>query len=615
MPASPPGLASPVTTGRHAGIRYMPGVDGLRALAVVAVVVYHLGAAWLPGGYLGVDVFLVISGFLITSLLLAEHRRTGRIDLVRFWLRRAGRLLPAVITMIVVVLLVMLVLHTGEVARVRGQAVAALAYVSNWYFIVVDVPYFERFGRPSVYLHLWSLAIEEQFYLVWPVVLAGVLMLVRWSRAVLGVLVVAAAIGSSVLAWVLWQPYSDPSRIYYGTDTRAVALLAGVGLALLPAAARGGDPRRRRVRRAVQVIGVGGLVVVLGAMAFLGDLDERLYRGGFALVAVASALLVAAAADSGMPMARLFGWRPLVWLGLRSYALYLWHWPVIALTRPHEDVPLDGLPLLLVRLVLMFALTELSYRLVEVPFRRAGLRGVREGLRAWDGRIGRPLGIAAVSGALAAMLALVGAVALVPPGTTAIPGLTADAHGATASARGVPDAADPADTSPPLFVGDSVMLGARDGLVRTFGRRSVIDAQAGRTFPEGAALVRAHLRRMPADSPVVVHLGNNSFVRPADLDALLTNLAARPRVFLVSVRVPLPWQDSVNETLRGAVARFPNVRLIDWYTASDRPGLLVDGAHMNARGVDVYTHTLTEALAAGGSIGDRPGESDSRRTG
>lgn len=593
MSRHPSGAAPVDGSPARPGLAYMPGVDGLRALAVAAVVIYHLGAGWLPGGYLGVDVFLVISGFLITSLLLVEHDRTGRIDLRRFWFRRARRLLPAVFVMIAVVLAVMLILHAGEVARLRGQVVASVAYVVNWHFIFADVPYFEQFGRPSVFLHLWSLAIEEQFYLVWPLVLAGVLMLVAWRRTVLAALVVAAGTTSVVLAWVLWEPYADPSRIYYGTDTRAVALLAGVGLALAPAALRGHPPRRRIARAGVQALGIAGLAGVLVAMFTLGDLDERLYRGGLLLVALAAAALIAATADGASPLGRMFALAPLVWIGLRSYAIYLWHWPVIALTRPHDDVPLDGPALLALRIALMLGLAVLSYRFIEVPFRRHGWRGVREALYG-GGIAGRRVRVAAASGMGVALAVLAVAVALVPPGTTAIPGLTA---GAAAHGPG------PANTTPAavaetplLFVGDSVMLGASDGLHAAFGERAVVDAAAGREFPEGAAIVRGHLRQMPDDTVPVIHLGNNSFIDPARLDTLMGELATRPRVLLLTVRVPLPWQDAVNDAVRQIPAAHPNVEIVDWHAESSEPGLLVDGAHMNERGIRVYADTLTAAL-------------------
>ncbi|MFN8124243.1 MAG: acyltransferase family protein [Thermoleophilia bacterium] len=580
--------AGPRDADAHAGRRlgYMPGVDGLRAIAVVAVLIYHLGASWLPGGYLGVDVFFVISGFLITSLLLAEHRATGRIALRRFWLRRAWRLLPAVFLMLLVVLAVMLVLHHDEVGRLRGQVAAALTYVVNWHFIVADVPYFERFGRPSVFLHLWSLSIEEQFYVLWPPLLA--IALPRLPRRVLVAAVAAGAAGSAALAWVLWRPFEDPSRIYYGTDTRAVALLAGAGLALL--LARGRPQLGRVPLEAAGAVGLAGVVV---AFLTLGDLEERLYRGGFLLVALAAAVLVFAASDPRAGIARLLGVRPMVWLGRRSYGIYLWHWPVIMLTRPGVDVDLDGAPLLAVRVALTLAAAALSYRYVETPLRRNGWGAVRAGVAAVQARFGRAAGFATASSAALAVIAVTVLVAVAPsrsgvPDGLAVPSAAAQQSGRPAAAGG----------PPLLFVGDSVMLVASPSLKARFGGRAVIDAQVGRTFPEGARIAQARLEKMPADTALVMHLGNNNFVKPAQIDAFLATQPPARRIYLVTVRVPLPWQDSVNAALRDARDRHPDVSLIDWYAASGGPGLLVDGAHTNARGGRLYARVIAEALAS-----------------
>ena len=578
-------------TGR--GLGYMPGIDGLRTVAVVAVVIYHLGATWLPGGYLGVDVFLVISGFLITSLLLAEHRASGRIDLRRFWFRRARRLLPAVLLMLTVVLAVMVLAHPDEVGRLRGQVVAALAYVINWHFIFADVPYFEQFGRPSVLLHLWSLAIEEQFYLVWPPLLA--LGLVALGRRALLLAVGLAAAGSTALAWVLWEPFTDPSRIYYGTDTRAVALLVGVGLALLPAAVRGGASLTGPRRRAMEGLGWLGAAGVLVAFLSLGDVDERLYRGGFLLVALATAGLVAVAADSSSFIGRLLGTAPLVWLGLLSYGIYLWHWPVIMLTRPDVDIPLEGAPLVVLRLALTLGAAYLSYRFVEAPFRRYGIRGVREALAKWD--VGRPARIATVSSVAIALTGLALAVALTPARSSSVPGLT-DIAPARGQAEASPTSADGEGGRLPrlLFVGDSVMLVASSELRRAFGSRAVVDAAAGRRFPEGADIAMGHLRALPNDTVVIIHLGNNYFIDPRELDSLLDRLSKRPRILLLTVRVPLPWQDSVNDAIHKVPARHANVSVVDWHARSGGPGLLVDGAHMSERGMRLYAETISGAL-------------------
>ena len=316
--------------GRAPRLAYMPGVDGLRALAVAAVFAYHGGLSWLPGGFLGVDVFLVISGYLITSLLLVELQVTGGIDLVRFWLRRARRLLPAVLVMITVVLAVMSLLHPDEVGALRGAVVASLFYVTNWYQIFAHQSYFAQYARPSVFQHLWSLAVEEQFYLIWPPILAAGMLWFGKRRLVYGVLVGLAA--STVAAWVLYTPFTDPSRIYYGTDTRAAGLLVGVLMAFAWPATRLAPARDRRAAVLLDVLGVAALAALFGLMTWLGEFDRWLYQGGFLTVAVVTAVLLAVVAHPSSQLGRLFALPLLVWIGKRSYGIYLWHWPVIELT-------------------------------------------------------------------------------------------------------------------------------------------------------------------------------------------------------------------------------------------------------------------------------------------
>jgi peptidoglycan/LPS O-acetylase OafA/YrhL len=584
---------------------YMPGVDGLRALAVAAVVIYHLGASWLPGGFLGVDVFLVISGYLITSLLLAEHRRTGGIELRRFWLRRARRLLPALFLMIVVVLAVMVLVHPGEVARLRGAVLASFAYVANWYFAFADVSYFEQFGRPSIFQHLWSLAVEEQFYLLWPPIIALGLVFLgrRWLLA--GVLVLIA--GSTALAWMLWQPFTDPSRIYYGTDTRAVGLLAGVALAFLFPATRLGPAKRpgaRTVLDALGIVALGGLVFL---MLTLGDLDEGLYRGGFLLVGLTTAVLIAVVAHPSSRLGRVFGVSAIVWLGVRSYGIYLWHWPVLMLTRGNQDVPFDGPPLVALQVALTVGVAALSYHYVERPFRRHGMRGVRVSVRRWSRSAPRPARFAAVLTASAAVAALAVAVAVLPGETPSIPGLT----GIASAARGVaitatPEAREGADlpdertaaatkrVGKVLAVGDSVMLGASATLRKALPPGSVVDASVGRQFPEGAMAVTKRLAGMKPQV-VVLHLGNNGFVPFDGLQALMKRLRGTPRVVLVTVRVPLKWQDSVNDAIEYAADHHPNAVLADWHAVSGGSGLLVDGVHTTPAGARLYARTIARA--------------------
>ena len=362
---------------------YLPGVDGLRALAVLAVLAYHSDVPWLPGGFLGVEVFFVISGYLITALLLAEIDETGSIRLGSFWARRARRLLPALGLFLVGTMVLAVAFAPDVVTKVALEIPAALAYVYNWFAIAADQSYFESFGRPSFLQHLWSLAIEEQFYLIWPIVLmAGLKLLGRRGTLVM---TAAAIAGSTLLMAWMFVPFTDPSRLYYGTDTRAAGLLIGSGLAFL------WDPRR--VRRTassgplapwlidtVGAVGLGALVVSLIVLRDDAIGAPALYGGGFFVVGVATALVIAAAAAPQSRIGRLVGNRVFQVVGVRSYAIYLWHWPIFLVTRPRVDVGIEGMELFALRLALTLIAAEISYRLVERPVREgrfmAGLERV-----------------------------------------------------------------------------------------------------------------------------------------------------------------------------------------------------------------------------------------------
>jgi peptidoglycan/LPS O-acetylase OafA/YrhL/lysophospholipase L1-like esterase len=354
-------------------LSYLPGLDGLRALAVIAVLLYHADLPWIPGGFLGVEVFFVISGYLITTLLLVEWRAHGSIDLGRFWLRRARRLLPALFLVLAATLTFAVLFLPDEVAGLRSDALAATGYVTNWYLVISRQSYFEAVGRPSLLRHLWSLAIEAQFYLLWPLLFS--IGMLRWRTRCIFVVVLAGAVLSAVLMAAQFDPNADPSRVYFGTDTRASGLLIGAALAYVWAPGRSGP---RPTRLPLDLIGVGAL----GALVFLNlRLDEfqpLLYQGGIALVAICTAALIAVVVHPHAHLvSALLGWKPLRWVGLRSYGIYLWHWPIFMLTRPQLDVPIDGVRLLIFRLALTGLLTELSYRFVETPI-RAGVVG-----RSW----------------------------------------------------------------------------------------------------------------------------------------------------------------------------------------------------------------------------------------
>ncbi|WP_206916838.1 acyltransferase family protein [Alicyclobacillus suci] len=352
--------------------RYMPGLDGLRALAVLAVIGYHLNLGFVPGGLLGVGVFFVLSGYLITDLLVAQWRNRGRLNLRDFWWRRARRLLPGMVVMLLAVLGWVTLFDRTQLTTVHQDALASVLYVSNWWFIFHKVSYFASFGRPSPLGHLWSLAVEEQFYLVWPLLLAmGLACLRRRWRLLALTLVVATA--SAVAMAVIYQPGTDPSRVYYGTDTRAFGLLIGAALALVWPSAKLTAKVGVLRRTTLELSGALALAVVLYMMVRTNEYDPLLYRGGLVLLSVASAVVVAVLAHPASSLGKVLGWRPLRWLGVRSYGIYLWHYPVIVLTSPAVNTGGVNVTRDVLQVVASIGLAALSWRYLEEPIRQGAL--------------------------------------------------------------------------------------------------------------------------------------------------------------------------------------------------------------------------------------------------
>ena len=355
-------------------LRHMPALDGLRGLAIVGVLLFH--ADHLTGGYLGVDLFFVLSGFLITSLLLAEWQANGRISLAGFWARRARRLLPALAGVLAGVALYAAVwAEASELGRIRSDALATLGYIANWRAIFTGNGYWDVFAAPSPLEHTWSLAIEEQFYLVWPLAVLAVLWARRGSPR--AVLTVSLLLGVASTAWMMtmYTPGGDPERVYLGTDTRGAAILFGAALAA--AYARWGPPSRKLARGALEIAGIVGGGVLAWAWFGLDGRGDTLYRGGFLACAVAAAGVIAVAASPHPgPVGRVLSFAPLRGLGAISYGLYLWHWPVYVVLTP-ERTGIEGWTLTAVRIGVSVAIAVVSYFLLELPIRRGGLATVR----------------------------------------------------------------------------------------------------------------------------------------------------------------------------------------------------------------------------------------------
>ncbi|MQA01702.1 MAG: acyltransferase family protein [Streptosporangiales bacterium] len=589
--------------------QYMPGIDGLRALSVLAVIGYHLDIPLLRGGFLGVDTFFVISGFLITDLLFNEWRDHGRVDLKAFWVRRARRLLPALWLLLAAVAAVVTVIGGDVGAGLRGNVAAALAYVSNWWQVAEQTSYVAQFGPPPPLLHLWSLAVEEQFYLVWPLLLVGLVRVLR-SRQALAAVALLAAAGSIAWMWVTFQPGTDPSRAYYGTDTHAFGLLLGAALAL------GVGSRRLRLAsttacEVLAVLGVAALLLLGYLTVSLGDASTSAYRGGIAAASVAATVLVAAAATDGV-LGRALGVPPLRWLGRRSYGLYLWHWPVIALTAATVPGWADRWPVRLAEVALAMGLAAASWRFVERPAQRAGIGASLRTL--FRGLVSRGSGPACrlAPVALVTVLGLAGTGCLLAPAKTQLQARLEAGRQSLGDATERPRPTTPAATTshaptPPATntqidgqdvtaVGNSVMLGAAPALDEQLPG-IYIDADEDRSMAVVPDLLAGYESDGTLRDVVVVGVADNGGVSAATIERTM-NVVGEERTI---VFVTTPLDDSVgqaaNEALRAAARTHGNVRLAKWSTyAHHHPDRLIsDGVHPRANGSKAYARLIEQA--------------------
>jgi len=615
-------------------LRYQPGLDGLRAISVLAVLVFHhyfvFGSerGWLPGGFLGVEVFFVVSGYLITSLLLAEHRERGAISLSNFWLRRARRLLPAVVLLLAVVVAFVLLFLPDSVATLKGDVLAALTYTSNWWQIVAHRSYAVTAGRPELLKHLWSLAIEEQFYLCWPPLLMVGLRLFRRQQLLSGMLVVA--FGSAILMAI--TAHTSVNFAYFSTFTRLSGLLLGSAMAFVYAPYRIRGKVAPGARLALNIAAALGLIVLLITFRLytypVTKLDTRaVFTGGFLVVDVATLLVIAAVVHPASDAGRLIGCKPLRWVGLRSYSLYLWHYPIFCITRPRLDFAhfghLHGWPVFVVRIVLSFAAAELSYRFVETPIRRGAIGRYRERLGAAHGdakqRLARRgIGLVAACAALAIVLGA-GLAAATPqvekfagPANVAV----ADPSAVNALRGSTPPTAAPASaaashaggsttsTTPPkgsgkvLAIGDSVMLGAKEDLVAAIPGIAV-DAVKSRQFGEAVGIVGYYKQLNILPPTIVIHLGTNGVITAGAIDQIMS-LTGNSTVFFLTSRVPRVWETANNALLHTEVPKFKTAHILEWRDYSGCHGdwfVLADGFHLEPSGRQGYTTFIKSALA------------------
>jgi peptidoglycan/LPS O-acetylase OafA/YrhL len=620
----------------------MPGLDGLRALAVLAVIAYHLHLGWAPGGMLGVGVFFTLSGYLITDLLLGQHETTGTLQLADFWRRRARRLLPALSVLLAVVAAWVTLLDRPQLSALRGVVVAAVGYVTNWWLIAQHSSYFAQFGPPSPLGHLWSLAVEEQFYLVWPWLLWLGL---RWTRGRPGTrsrLAAATALLAALSAIemaTLYRPGYDPTRIYDGSDTRAFALLIGAALAFVWPSRhlRGGITRG--ARRILDGAGVTGLAVIVGLICCTHEYSAFLYRGGMVLLSVATALVVGTAASPASRIGRALGWGPLRWLGVRSYGIYLWHYPIIVLTTPASGR--DTLARGALQVAASIGVAELSWRYIEEPVRRGAIGRCLTRARAarWDLRAaGRRVWIPAAGAGVVCVLAgagLTGAVPVksaaasssphpVPSGTRAAPhraSAPAAASGpARASSRRVVHNGD--STSDGLISPDYLpdprqriaaqyaQVGVTRLITEISGGRSIVETIDGQpnAYTVAQQLVADGYRgcwvlALGTNDTADVYVGS-TVSQAARIQRMMSVIGNQP-VMWVNVRSLLtsgPYAESQmqlwNSALLQACARYPDMRVYNWAADAQSSWFIADGIHYTSAGYAARAHLIAQALAA-----------------
>ncbi|MDN4616193.1 acyltransferase family protein [Leifsonia sp. F6_8S_P_1B] len=595
--------------------RRFSGLDGLRAFAVTVVLVYHLFPGVQPGGFIGVDVFFVISGFLITSLLMRERRSTGRLDLRRFWVRRARRLLPAIVALVVVCSTAALAIGGDVLVGLPRQVLGAATFSANWLSIAGDASYFAQ-GAPELFRNLWSLAVEEQFYLIWPVVVLALALLRAWWARV--AIVATVAVASAAAMALEYLPGTDPTRVYFGSDSHSFGLALGAVVALLAARMRpvdldaGESGLQLFVRRWLPALGVLSVLGLVVAAYGLRDDAAFTYRGGLVLVSLLTALAIWAAVVPGAALGRILDAPALRYVGVRSYGLYLWHWPVFVLACalvPDEHDPVLAVVVGVASLAVSAAAALLSFRHLEQPIREHGLVGAVRRLRdrvalSSSAKAGG-YGLAALAVVLVA--GTVAAIAVAPTTTGAERFITqgaASLHSGGPSApsqrpQRIPPDPQPVAKGPDISaIGDSVMLASAPALQEAYPGIAV-DAVVSRQLSAAPDLLQRAADAGALRKIVVLGLGTNGSISATSLDAVLDAIGPQRRLILVNVQAPRSWTDGVNQTLTAFAAQHTGrVVLADWKGAiSGHLDLLADDQiHPGMRGGRVYADALHTAL-------------------
>ena len=574
--------------------RHISSIDGLRAIAVTAVVLYHLGITWIPGGFLGVDLFFVISGYVITRLILDSINQSSALDLRAFYAARIRRIYPGLLFMVICTIIFIGVWAPEAIKRFLSDLPYALTGTINWLLVARNQDYFETIGRPPLLQHTWSLAVELQFYLIWPIILLTVLKYFGKKNIARIALIIAMISGTTLFFVSLQLDQANAkqiSHIYFGTDTHSLGLFLGAALAVSWIPQNLSADIEKRAQDVIDAIGVVGLLGLISTFLFIDQSNASLYRIAFPLAGIFGCLVIISLVHPASRFAPLISTAPFRWIGQRSYGIYIWHWVVFQVTRPSVDLSGQTWALYLARVLLVLALADISLRWVEIPFRQGVVQNWFRGMKYRSSKV-----------RLRQQLSVIFSIVLTLAVTTSISVQAITKSDQIANELLAPSdeltkpTEDLASTTGLWVTGDSVILGIRSKL-EAKQHISLVNARVGRQAPELLAVMRVDQTSVP-ESPVVFNLGNNNALAESTVVEIFETLKNQPQIIVVNTAVPRSWKDANNAIISSVAARYPNVIVIDWNKiSSGRPELFApDGVHLSPAGSDVYVDLVVSVL-------------------
>ena len=576
------------------GIRYIPAIDGLRAVAVLAVMLYHLGFTWIPGGFLGVDLFFVISGYVITRLLLDSIARSGGLDLRAFYKARFRRLFPPLVFMIFMTIIYIGIWAPETMRRFISDSPFALSGAMNWWLVFRHTDYFDSIARPPLLQHTWSLGVEAQFYLVWPLIL--LLVLRRFGKNMIpgAALVIAAISGISLFIVSLTvdaASVAQVSHVYFGTDTHSIGLFLGAALAVSWVPQNLEEKVDKRAQDFIDGIGVFGFVGLIGTFLLVNESDPTLYKLAFPLAGLFGCAILTSIVHPASRFAPILSSKAAVWIGERSYAIYLWHWVVFQVTRPAVDLEGSTWALYALRILIVFALADISLRLVELPIRSGLVEYWFKGMKYRTKNVQKRQKITV---ALSIILLLLGTSLI---GANAI---SKSDNEMAAIKKQLEQPAEPTEISAAepggLWVtGDSVILGIRYEL-ETRNHIALINARVGRQALELRTVMQQD-KSSVVGSTVIFNLGNNNKLTTEQVVSVFEEVKKQPKIIVVNTAVPRDWRDDNNALISQYAAQYGAI-VIDWaeISAGHPEYFAPDGVHLVPLGVRAYVDAITAEL-------------------